>query len=178
MNTSSMNILHPKNTNGTHKAFELLSEFDVAKDAIDDYIPSPDEEYMSEKHLQFFKSAISNWRGRLLRALENAKEYLAKCAISKSEEMDGAVEEANIHIKVRETERLRKLIERIDSTLRLIEDKKYGFCEETGEPIGIMRLLARPTARKCLMAQEIHENFEKRHNKQIFQEHTFFEQID
>ncbi|WPX98187.1 TraR/DksA family transcriptional regulator [Candidatus Fokinia crypta] len=175
---SSMNILRPKNTNYDNKTFELLSEFDVAKDAVDDYIPSLNEEYMSEKHLQFFKSAISNWRERLLRTLENAKGYLAECAISKSEEMDDAVEEANIHIKVRETERLRKLIERIDSTLRLIEDKKYGFCEETGEPIGIMRLLARPTARKCLIAQEIHENFEKRHNKQIFQEHASLEQAD
>ena len=80
---------------------------------------------------------------------------------------DRASVETDISLELRNRDRLRKLINQIDSALERIDTGNYGYCEETGEEIGIQRLIARPIARMCIEAQEEHEKFERRHNKVI-----------
>ena len=80
---------------------------------------------------------------------------------------DRATVEEEVRIELRTKDRCRKLIDKIDSALMRIEKKEYGFCEETGEPIGIRRLEARPIATLCIEAQERHERFERKHNDDI-----------
>lgn len=133
----------------------------------DSYVPSNDEEYMSEKQLAFFRRKLIAWKGLLQEESATTVEHLKEETLDEPDLSDRASVETDISLELRNRDRLRKLINQIDSALERIDTGNYGYCEETGEEIGIQRLIARPIARMCIEAQEEHEKFERRHNKVI-----------
>lgn len=125
-----------------------------------DYIPSETEEYMCDKHLKYFKDKLLNWKQEII---SNSKLTLENLQEKNSfpDDTDRASNETDRSVELRARDRQRKLISKIDKALKSIEDGEYGFCEETGEPIGLARLEARPTATLSVEAQERHERNEK-----------------
>ena len=128
--------------------------------AIDNYIPSESEEYMCNKHLEYFKDKLQNWKDEII---SNSKLTLENLQEKNSfpDDTDRASNETDRSIELRARDRQRKLISKIDKALKSIEDGEYGYCEETGDPIGLARLEARPTATLSVEAQERHERNEK-----------------
>ena len=126
----------------------------------EDYIPSETEEYMCDKHLKYFKDKLLNWKQEII---SNSKLTLENLQEKNSfpDDTDRASNETDRSVELRARDRQRKLISKIDKALKSIEDGEYGFCEETGEPIGLARLEARPTATLSVEAQERHERNEK-----------------
>lgn len=125
------------------------------------YRPSEKEPYMSERQLEFFRRKLLHWQADLLKAIEATRSRLRQESRSFSEEVDRAKEELDRTIEIRTRERYRKLLAKIDAALERIEDGTYGYCEETGEPIGLRRLEARPIATLFLDAQQRHEQAEQ-----------------
>ncbi|BBC71617.1 RNA polymerase-binding protein DksA [Altererythrobacter sp. B11] len=133
-----------------------------AKRALDrDYTPSDDEEYMSEKQLNYFRVLLLEWKKSILSASEGTLQSLQDGPIREPDLNDRASSETDWGIELRTRDRQRKLIAKIDAALRRIEDGEYGWCEATGEPIGIKRLIARPIATMTVEAQQAHERREK-----------------
>ena len=133
-----------------------------AKRALDrDYAPSEDEEYMSLQQLDYFRVLLLEWKKSILSAAENTLQSLQDGPIREPDLNDRASSETDWGIELRTRDRQRKLIAKIDSALRRIEEGEYGYCEVTGEPIGIGRLAARPIATMTVEAQEAHERREK-----------------
>ena len=127
-----------------------------------DYQPTEDEEYMSERQLAFFRKRLVDWRDSLLEESERTLEALRDERIREvGDEVDRASREADQALDLRTRDRYRKLLRKIDSALSRIDDGSYGWCEETGEPIGLKRLLARPIATLSVEAQERHERRER-----------------
>ena len=128
--------------------------------ANDNYIPSESEEYMCEKHLEYFSDKLQNWKEEII---SNSKLTLENLQEKNSfpDDTDRASNETDRSIELRARDRQRKLISKIDKALKSIEDGEYGYCEETGDPIGLARLEARPTATLSVEAQERHERNEK-----------------
>jgi DnaK suppressor protein len=134
----------------------------VPNDAIDvDYRPSDDEPFMNERQRDYFRRKLLSWKDDILResretlvVLQNDNENLPDLADRASSETDRSIE-------LRARDRQRKLISKIDAALGRIEDGSYGYCEETGEPISLKRLDARPIATFSIEAQERHERREK-----------------
>ncbi len=126
-----------------------------------DYRPSDDEDYMNETHLAYFRRLLETWRADILTGAKQTINNLQEESISLPDIVDRASSESDKAIELRTRDRQRKLISKIDSALRRIEDGSYGYCEVTGEPIGIRRLEARPTATLSLEAQERHEKRER-----------------
>lgn len=126
------------------------------------YRPSEDEEYMCFNHRQYFKQKLLLWRKELVAKselfLEELKEYCTRAA----DTLDQSAQQTEIFVDFRTRERQIKVIREIDLALDRIEAGEYGFCEITGEDIGLKRLEARPTATRCIEAQE---QFEKRANE-------------
>ncbi len=127
----------------------------------DGYRPSEDETFMNERQREYFRRKLLQWREELLResretltALQNENENHPDFADRASSETDRAIE-------LRARDRQRKLIAKIDSAVSRIDDGTYGYCEETGEPIGLRRLDARPIATLSVEAQERHERRER-----------------
>ena len=143
----------------------LGDEIDVlakAKRALDaDYTPSEDEEYMSSKQLNYFRVLLLEWKKSILSASENTLQSLQDGPIRDADLNDRASSETDWGIELRTRDRQRKLIAKIDSALRRIDEGEYGWCEVTGEPIGINRLIARPIATMTVEAQQAHERREK-----------------
>lgn len=133
----------------------------------DGYVPSKSEEYMCDKHLAFFRRKLLAWKDALQRESAMTVEHLKQETLNEPDISDRATVETDITLELKNRNRLRKLITQIDSALERINNGSFGYCEETGEDIGIERLIARPIARMCIEAQEAHEKFEKRHNKII-----------
>ena len=131
------------------------------------YIPSRSEEYMSTKQLAFFRRKLLEWRVALQNEAAETVEHLKQEALDEPDLSDRATAETEINLELSNRSRLRKLINQIDSALERINNRSYGYCEETGEEIGVARLIARPIAKMCIEAQEEHEKFEKLHNKII-----------
>jgi len=127
----------------------------------DDYEPHDDEDYMSEKQVTFFRSLLKAWKDTILEAAEATLEQLQRGPIREADLNDRASSETDWSIELRTRDRQRKLISKIDAALRQIEDGEYGYCEVTGEPIGLGRLIARPIATMTVDAQEAHERREK-----------------
>jgi DnaK suppressor protein len=127
------------------------------------YRPSEDEEFMNERQREYFKQKLLNWREELLRESRETLTHLQSETENHPDLVDRASSEADRSLELRTRDRQRKLISKIDDALRRIEDGSYGYCEETGEPIGIGRLDARPTATLSLEAQERHERQERVH---------------
>ena len=134
----------------------------MARIMIDEgYRPSEDEPFMSERQREYFRRKLGNWKSEILR---EAQETL--CALQSENEnhpdiADRATSETDRAIELRARDRQRKLISKIDAALQRIEDNTYGYCEETGEPISLKRLEARPIATLSVEAQERHEKREK-----------------
>ena len=126
------------------------------------YVPKESEKYMCEKHKLYFKNKLSEWKKELVRSNNNALFNSSMDDNSTSADIvDQASSYTEKNVEMRAVNRQIKLISKIDSALRRIKDGTYGFCEETGEPIGIKRLIARPVATLSIAAQEKHEREEK-----------------
>jgi len=126
-----------------------------------DYKPSETEEYMNPMQLEYFRQKLAAWRKSLLAQAEGTLEDLRQGGLNQPDQLDRASLETDKSIDLRTKDRARKLINKIDEALKRIEDGTYGYCEETGEPIGINRLEARPVATLSIEAQEKHERLEK-----------------
>ena len=143
----------------THDDIDILAKAKRALPA--DYSPSEDEEYMSEKQLNYFRVLLLEWKRSIVQASEGTLQSLQDGPIREPDLNDRASSETDWGIELRTRDRQRKLISKIDAALKRIDDGTYGYCEETGDPIGLARLDARPTATLSLEAQELHERREK-----------------
>jgi len=126
----------------------------------DEYRPSEDEEFMNERQLEFFKQKLNDWKEEILKESRETLSHLKAETENHPDLADRASSETDRALELRTRDRQRKLISKIDEALRRIED---GYCEETGEPISLARLEARPTATLSLEAQERHERRERVH---------------
>ena len=129
----------------------------------DSYHPSDDEPFMNERQLEYFKQKLNAWKEEILRESRETVAHLQKETENHADLADRASSETDRALELRTRDRQRKLISKIDQALRRVEDGSYGYCEETGEPIGLARLDARPTATLSLEAQERHERRERVH---------------
>jgi len=126
------------------------------------YIPNLKEKYMCEKHKAYFKRKLTEWKSEIIKANNEALYNNSLDDNSTSADVvDKASSYTEKNIEMRAINRQIKLIAKIDKALKKIKDGTYGYCEETGEPIGIKRLIARPIATLCITAQEKHEKEEK-----------------
>ena len=126
------------------------------------YIPKEKEKYMCSKHLVFFKKKLTDWKADLIKTNNEALYNSSMDDNSASADMvDQASSYTEKNVEMRAINRQIKLISKIESALKRIKDETYGFCEDTGEPIGLKRLMARPVATLSIAAQEKHEKEEK-----------------
>ena len=126
-----------------------------------DYRPSADEEYMNEMQLEYFRQKLLNWKKSLIGQSKDTLDDLRQGGLNQPDHIDRASLESDKALELRTRDRARKLISKIDEALKRIEDGVYGYCEDTGEPIGIERLEVRPVATLSIEAQERHERMEK-----------------
>jgi len=126
-----------------------------------DYRPSEDEPFMNPRQREYFRRKLENWKEDILRESRETLENLQEESQNHPDMADRASSESDRALELRTRDRQRKLISKIDAALKRIEDGTYGLCEETGDPIGIARLDARPIATLSLEAQEMHERREK-----------------
>ncbi len=128
-----------------------------------DYDPEKDKgEFMNDNMKEYFRQQLIAWRAELLRESESTiSDTLQGTQLQKPDLADRASEETDHALELRTRDRERKLISKINSTLRKIDEDEYGYCNETGEPINIARLKARPIATLSIDAQERHERMEK-----------------
>jgi DnaK suppressor protein len=128
-----------------------------------DYEPSDKEEFMNPIMLQYFEQKLKTWRADLLTASNSTLVQLQEGNEFEPDIADRATTETNRSLELRTRDRARKLIAKIDSALERIANGNYGYCDETGEPISLFRLEARPIATLSIEAQERHERMEKTH---------------
>ncbi|TVQ59503.1 MAG: RNA polymerase-binding protein DksA [Rhodobacteraceae bacterium] len=128
-----------------------------------DYLPHDDEPFMCDRQKEFFRARLNDLKREILDESRETVESLQESAVNIPDLVDRASAEADRALELRTRDRQRKLISKIDAALRRIETGDYGYCEETGEPISLRRLIARPTATLSLEAQERHERREKVH---------------
>lgn len=128
-----------------------------------EYRPSEDEPFMNDRQLEYFKQKLINWKEEILKESRETVTHLQAETENHPDLADRASSETDRALELRTRDRQRKLISKIDEALRRIEDANYGYCEETGEPIGLARLEARPIATLSLEAQERHERRERVH---------------
>ncbi len=127
-----------------------------------DYHPTEDEEYMNEFQQEYFRQKLLNWKKSLIsQSQDTLDELVTQGGLNQPDQNDRASLEADKALELRTRDRARKLISKINEALQRIEDGVYGYCEDTGEPIGIERLEARPIATLSIEAQERHERMEK-----------------
>jgi len=129
----------------------------------DDYRPADDEPFMNERQLEYFRRKLTDWKAELLDDSKNTIEELQENTRNIPDIADRASEETDRALELRTRDRQRKLVSKIDAALRRIDEGEYGYCEDTGEPISLKRLDARPIATLSLQAQERHERAEKVH---------------
>jgi DnaK suppressor protein len=128
-----------------------------------DYRPTDKEPFMNGKQQEYFRRKLLAWRAELLKESEDTLESLQEGSVQEPDLADRASTEMERSLELRTRDRARKLISKIDAALQRIEDGSYGYCEETGEPISLKRLEARPIATLSLEAQERHERMERTH---------------
>ncbi len=128
-----------------------------------DYRPSDSEEFMNSLQMEYFRQKLQRWRADLLRDSDDTLASLGQGGILEADVTDRASVETDRALELRTRDRARKLVSKIDQALQRIELGQYGYCEETGEPIGLRRLEARPIATLSLEAQERHERMERVH---------------
>ena len=125
------------------------------------YLPSDDEPYMNDRQANYFRMLLLEWKRSILNASSITLQSLQDGPIREPDLNDRASSETDWGIELRTRDRQRKLIAKIDAALRRIDEGEYGWCEVTGEPIGINRLIARPIATMTVEAQQSHERREK-----------------
>ena len=128
-----------------------------------DYKPSDKEAFMSPVMMEYFRQKLLRWRASLLDESSETLQSLQEGGAPEADIADRASVEADRSLELRTRDRMRKLIAKIDAALERVENNSYGYCEETGEPIGLQRLEARPIATLSVEAQERHERMEKTH---------------
>ena len=132
------------------------------KKTVKKYLPNIKEKYMCTKHKKYFTKKLISWRKEIVKSnnhnvvLNNLDDNVASADI-----VDQASSYTEKTVEMRASNRRRKLINKIDQALKKLKDGTYGYCEDTGEPIGLKRLIARPIATLCIEAQEKHEKEEK-----------------
>src|SRR3990167_8721957 len=131
------------------------------------YRPSETEPYMSQHQLDYFREKLIKWRSDLQRESIETLHHLQEESVSEADVNDRASTETDRSFELRTRDRERKLILKINQALERIEKGTYGYCEETGVPIGVARLEARPIATLCLEAQELHERLEKTYREDL-----------
>jgi len=143
-------------------ASEETKVLEKAKSTLDpDYMPREDEDYMNEQQEAYFQMLLIEWKRSIHNAAGQTLQSLADGPMREADLADRASSETDWGIELRTRDRQRKLISKIDAALRRIEQGEYGFCEVTGDPIGLKRLIARPIATMTVEAQEAHERREK-----------------
>jgi len=130
---------------------------------VKDYRPSEDEPFMNEQQREYFRDKLMRWRDEILREARETLQHLQNESENHPDLADRASSETDRSIELRARDRQRKLISKIDAALARLDEGTYGFCEETGEPISLKRLEARPIATLSIDAQERHERKEKVH---------------
>ncbi len=128
------------------------------------YLPSKDEPFMCENQKEFFRRRLLEWREQLLKETEDTIDSLKEGGLAAADVADRASAETDRALELRTRDRARKLISKINAALQKIEDGTYGYCEETGDPISLERLIARPIATLSIEAQERHERMERTYN--------------
>ncbi|MBI1619377.1 RNA polymerase-binding protein DksA [Aquamicrobium zhengzhouense] len=128
---------------------------------VNDYVPSEDEPFMNERQKSYFRGKLIAWKNDILREARETLEILQQENANLPDLADRASSETDRSIELRARDRQRKLISKIDAALQRIDEGTYGYCEETGEPISLKRLDARPIATLSIEAQERHERREK-----------------
>lgn len=135
-----------------HKLYAGLTEAEVLK--------QPESEYMSKAQLAFFKEKLVELRGQILHNATDTGEHLRDNEVA-TDPSDRATQEEEYTLELRTRDRERKLLKKVDKVIRMVDDGSFGWCEETGEPIGLARLIARPTATLSIEAQERRERMQK-----------------
>tara|TARA_B100001059_G_C17710971_1_gene515456 strand:- start:587 stop:1057 length:471 start_codon:yes stop_codon:yes gene_type:complete len=128
-----------------------------------DYRPAEDETFMNDRQAEYFRRKLNAWKTDLMSDSKETIEGMQEGARNIPDVADRASEETDRALELRTRDRARKLVAKIESALRRIEDGSYGYCEDTGEPISLKRLDARPIATLSLEAQERHERKERVH---------------
>jgi DnaK suppressor protein len=134
----------------------MIEDFDFSS-----YVPSDNEDFMNAKQRAYFRGKLVDWRNDILKEARETLDHLAEESANHPDVADRASSETDRAIELRARDRQRKLIGKIDAALGRIDDGTYGYCEETGEPISLKRLDARPIATLSIEAQERHERREK-----------------
>ena len=127
------------------------------------YQPSPDEKFMNDNQVIYFRNKLMDWKDEILRESKETLNHLQEDSQKEPDIADRASSETDWSIELRTRDRQRKLITKIDAAIERLRKGEYGFCQVTGEPINLKRLDARPIAMMSLEAQEEHENYEKVH---------------
>jgi DnaK suppressor protein len=140
-----------------------IAQIQKMDEELGNYIPTDDEPFMNERQLQFFRVKLEKWKADIISDSNNTISHLQNDSISLPDSIDRASSETEKGIELRTRDRQRKLIAKIDEAIKRITDGEYGYCEETGEPISLGRLIARPIATLSLEAQERHEKSERIH---------------
>ena len=135
-----------------HKEYAGLTEAQVLK--------QPESDYMSKEQLAFFKEKLVELRGQILHNATDTGEHLRDNEVA-TDPSDRATQEEEYTLELRTRDRERKLLKKVDKVIRMVDDGSFGWCEETGEPIGLARLIARPTATLSIEAQERRERMQK-----------------
>ena len=148
--TAAPKTVVPKSS--AKKVKELMTDQDL--------LNAPDKEYMNEAQLAFFKLRLLELRAQLLTNADDTGQHLRENEVT-TDPSDRATLEEEYTLELRTRDRERKLLKKVEKSLKMIDDGSYGYCEETGEPIGVPRLLARPTATLSLEAQERRERVQK-----------------
>ena len=138
---------------------DLLTSF-----GIDKYKSKAREKYMSKKQLNHFEKILLIWKSQLEQEAGKTVDHMQKESVNYADPNDRASQESDFGLELRTRDRERKLLKKIQQSLRRIENGSYGYCEETGEEIGLKRLEARPVATLCLEAQERREITEKQYS--------------
>lgn len=125
------------------------------------YKPAKGEKYMASKQIAHFKIILVEWKELLVKEADKTMAHMKNDSTKLADPNDAATQEEEFRLELRTRDRERKLIRKIEQALQRVDDGFYGFCEDTGEPIGIKRLEARPIATLCIEAQERHERMEK-----------------
>jgi DnaK suppressor protein len=134
-----------------------------SKEEVDTYRPREDEPFMNDRQIEYFRNKLLKWKEDILRESRETLSHLQTETENHPDLADRASSETDRALELRTRDRQRKLISKIDAALRRIDEDSYGYCEETGEPIGLARLDARPIATLSLEAQERHERRERVH---------------
>ena len=128
---------------------------------LEGYTPSKDEDFMNPRQKAYFRAKLEDWKNEILSGAKTTITNLQSESDNHPDLVDRASAESDKALELRTRDRQRKLISKIDAALRRIDEGTYGYCDETGEPIGLGRLQARPTATLSLEAQERHQRNER-----------------